>query len=178
MERDIARILITREQLARRVQELGAEVAACYPTDEALTMVTILSGSIIFFSDLIRHLPMKMHIGLITVSSYPGATTESKGPQLLRDLNVDVRGHHVLIVDDILDTGNTLRTVQRQMRAKEVKSLRTAVLLRKRSKAPADVTADFIGFDIDDEFVVGYGLDYNNQYRNLPHVAVLKPEAY
>jgi hypoxanthine phosphoribosyltransferase len=178
MERDIARILITQEQLARRVKELGAEVAACYPPDEVLTIITILSGSIIFFSDLIRHLPMRMHIGLVTVSSYPGATTESKGPKLLQDLNVDVRGHHVLIVDDILDTGSTLRTVQRLMRAKGVKSLRTAVLLRKRAKAPADVPAEFVGFEIEDEFVVGYGLDYNNQYRNLPHVAVLRPEAY
>ncbi|MFH0983318.1 MAG: hypoxanthine phosphoribosyltransferase [Planctomycetota bacterium] len=178
MERNIARVLITQDQIARRVKEMGAEIAACYPPDEALTIVTILSGSIVFFSDLIRQLPMKMHIGLVTVSSYLGATTRSKGATLLRGLDVDVRGHHVLIVDDILDTGNTLRIVQAVMREKEVKSLRTAVLLRKAAKAPPDVPAEFVGFDIGDEFVVGYGLDYNNQYRNLPHVAVLKPEAY
>jgi hypoxanthine phosphoribosyltransferase len=118
-----------------------------------------------------------MHIGLITVSSYAGATTQSLGPNLMRDLEVDVRGHHVLIVDDILDTGGTLRTVRGLMREKGVRSVRTAVLLRKTAKAPKDVEAEFVGFDIEDEFVVGYGLDYNNQYRNLPYIAILKPEA-
>ncbi|MCP4591191.1 MAG: hypoxanthine phosphoribosyltransferase [bacterium] len=178
MERDIARVIITQEQLAHRISELGAEIAAVYPPNEDLTMVTILSGSIVFFSDLIRQLPMKMHIGLITVSSYGGATTESRGPQLLDDLNVDVTGHHVLIVDDILDTGRTLRMVRNRMADRGVRSVRAAVLLRKTAKAPADVHAEFVGFDIEDEFVVGYGLDYNNLYRNLPHVAVLKPELY
>lgn len=177
MEHDIARILIPQERLAHRVREMGAEIAACYTQDEDLTIVTILAGSIIFFSDLIRQLPMKMHIGLITVSSYAGATTQSRGPKLMRDLDVDVRGHHVLIVDDILDTGGTLRTVRGLMKEKGVRSVRTAVLLRKVDKAPPDVEAEFVGFDIGDEFVVGYGLDYNNQYRNLPHIAILKPEA-
>ena len=97
---------------------------------------------------------------------------------MLRDLNVDVGGRHVLVVDDILDTGNTLRLVHRQLRARGVKSLKTAVLLRNLDKAPDDVPVEFVGFDIEDAFVVGYGLDYNDHYRNLPHIAVLKPHLY
>ena len=179
MERDIARILITERQLAERVRTLATEITAAYPDrHDGLTLVTILSGSIIFLADLIRQLPMRMKIGLVTVSSYPGASTSSVGPRLVGDLNVDVAGRDVLIVDDILDTGRTLRLVQQRLTALEAKSIRTVVVLRKPSKAPDDLVADFVGFDIEDEFVVGYGLDFNNQYRNLPQIAVLKPELY
>lgn len=179
MDRDIDRILITDQQVAERVRQMAVEIGRAYPNaDEGLILVTILSGSIIFLADLIRHLPMKMKIGLITVSSYGGATTQSRGASVLKDLNVDVSGRHVLVVDDILDTGNTLRLVQGCLRARGPKSLRTTVLLRKVDKAPDDVVVDFVGFDIEDAFVVGYGLDYNSHYRNLPHIAVLKPELY
>ena len=179
MQGDIDHVLITEHQVARRVREMASEIAAAYPDlHEGLTLVTILSGSIIFLADLIRQLPIKMKIGLITVSSYAGAATESRGAKLLKDLNVDVTGRHVLIVDDILDTGGTLRLVQHRLRERRPKSLKTAVMLRKVTKAPPDVTADFVGFDIEDVFVVGYGLDFNNDYRNLPDIAVLKPELY
>lgn len=179
MERDIARVLITERQLAERVRSLAGEITATYPDlDEGLTLVTILSGSIIFLADLIRHLPMKMKIGLVNVSSYAGAATTSQGPRIIGDLNVDITGRDVLIVDDILDTGRTLRLVQRRLAAHEPRSLRTVILLRKPAKAPEDLVVDFIGFDIQDEFVVGYGLDFDNLYRNLPQIAVLKPELY
>lgn len=179
MEKDIERVLITDRELAQRVHDLAAEIAACYAGDDAgLILVPILSGSIIFVADLIRRLPMKMKLGLITVSSYAGATTRSRGVSLAMDLNMDVRGRHVLIVDDILDTGSTIRFVQGRLREQGPRSLRTAVLLRKTAKAPADVVADFIGFEIADEFVVGYGLDYDGHYRNFPHIAVLKPDRY
>ena len=179
MERDIARVVISESHLAERVRGMAGEIAASYPDlEEGLTLVTVLSGSIIFLADLIRHLPMKMKIGLITVSSYRGKTTESQGPRVLADLKGDVAGRHVLVVDDILDTGNTLRFVQARLAAQEPRSLKTAVLLRKPAKAPPDVVVDFVGFDIEDEFVVGYGLDYGDHYRNLPHIAVLKPELY
>lgn len=172
-------VLIDEGRLAARVEELAREIAEEYEdTDEGIIIVTILSGSIIFLADLIRHLPIKMRIGLITVSSYPGATTRSKGPRVTRELDIDVSDHHVLVVDDILDTGNTLRLVQKELRGHGAKSVRTAVLLRKASKAPPDVPADFIGFEIEDRFVVGYGLDYNDLYRNLPHIAVLKPSVF
>ncbi len=179
MEQDIDRILITDRELAQRVDEMAAQIAACYSDDDAgLILVPILSGSIIFLSDLIRRLPMKMKLGLITVSSYAGATTESNAAELVMDLNVDIRGRHVLVVDDILDTGKTLRLVKERLHQRAPRSIRTAVLLRKPSKAPPDVTADFVGFEIADEFVVGYGLDYDGHYRNFPHIAVLKEEHY
>jgi hypoxanthine phosphoribosyltransferase len=179
MEKDVDRILITREQLKQRVRALSQQIAACYTELETgLTIVPILSGSIIFLADLIRQLPFKMKIGLMTVSSYRGPTTLSRGPKIIEGLEIDVHGRHVLIVDDILDTGGTLRAVQTALRLRQPASLRTAVLLRKPTKAPADVMVDFIGFDIEDAFVVGYGLDFNDHYRNLPHIAVLKPELY
>ena len=179
MERDIDRILISQQQLAERVRSMAATIAGCYPDqEEGLILVTVLSGSIIFLADLIRHLPMKMKIGLITVSSYSGATTESRGPVIRGDLDLEVTGRHVLVIDDILDTGRTLRIVQARLAGREPRSIRTAVLLRKPSKAPDDVVADFVGFDINDEFVVGYGLDYGDHYRNLPYIAVLKAHMY
>ncbi len=179
MDGDIQRILISREAIARRVAELADEIGRSYPNGETgLTLVAILSGSLIFLADLIRHLPIRMKIGLITVSSYSGATTVSRGAKLLTEMRADVRGRHVIVVDDILDTGNTLRLVTQRLREQGPASIRTCVLLRKPSKVPADLVADFVGFDIEDAFVVGYGLDYNDLYRNYPHIGVLRPELY
>jgi hypoxanthine phosphoribosyltransferase len=179
MEDDIARVLITREEIARRVSEMADAIGRTYEEqEEGLTLVTILSGSLIFLADLIRCLPIRMKIGLITVSSYAGATTTSRGAKLLSEIRADVRGRHVLVIDDILDTGNTLRLVLERLGEHRPASLRTCVLLRKPTKAPPDVRADFVGFDIDDVFVVGYGLDYNDLYRNYPHIGILRPELY
>lgn len=177
---DLDRILIPRERIAGRVKEMARAVADTYAADEAagLTIVTILSGSLIFLADLMRELPLKMKIGLITVSSYRGETTVPLGATIDRDLNVDVAGRHVLLLDDILDTGGTLRLVRERVAAAGAKSIRTCVLLRKLAKAPADIPAEFVGFDIEDDFVVGYGLDYNDYYRNLPDIGVLRPELY
>ena len=180
MEADIDRILFTSDRIAERVHELADAIAAEYGDDaeDGLTLVTILSGSLIFLADLMRQLPIRMKIGLITVSSYPGDAVQSQGASMLSQLNTDIRNRHVLIVDDILDTGNTLRTVSRELERLQPRSLRTCVLLRKPSQAPKDVRADFVGFDIDDVFVVGYGLDYNDHYRNYPHIGVLRSELY
>jgi hypoxanthine phosphoribosyltransferase len=180
MEADIDRILFTSDRIADRVRELANAIAAEYGDDaeDGLTLVTILSGSLIFLADLMRQLPIRMKIGLITVSSYPGAATQSQGVSVLGRLNTDIRDRHVLIVDDILDTGNTLRAVSRELEQLGPRSLRTCVLLRKPSKAPKDVRADFVGFDVDDVFVVGYGLDYKDHYRNYPHIGVLRSDLY
>ncbi len=179
MEDDVCRVLISREQIARRVRELAAEIAGHYTdSHRGLTIVAILSGSVIFLADLIRHLPMKMKIGLITVSSYPGQATKSRGAQILESLRGEVRGQDVMVVDDILDTGTTLRLVLDELRARQPASLRTCVFLRKPAKAPPDLQVDFIGFDIEDVFVIGYGLDYNDHYRNYPHIGVLRAELY
>lgn len=159
---------------------MAAEIVAAYENDhiDGLTLVTILSGSLIFLADLIRELPLRMKIGLITVSSYRGATTESRGSTILHELNTDVAGRHVLLIDDILDTGGTLRMVRQRLENSGARSVRSCVLLRKPSKAPQDVKADFVGFDIEDVFVVGYGLDYNDLYRNFPDIGVLRKELY
>ncbi len=183
MQQDIDRILISSRRIADRVGELAAELAREYapPGREQscdLTIVAILSGSLIFLADLIRRLPMRMRIALVTVSSYPGASTESRGARLFEQITADVAGRDVLIVDDILDTGGTLRAVRAELARRQPRSIRTCVLLRKPAKAPPDVPADFVGFDIDNYFVVGYGLDYDGLYRNLPDIAVLRPELY
>lgn len=179
MHRDIDRIIISQKQLQDRVTALAKEIASDYArSEEGLTLVTVLSGSVIFLADLIRQLPMKMRIDLVTVSSYEGKSTQSVEPKLHSDQPLMVRGRDVLIVDDILDTGKTLRLVRAWVKREKPKSVRTVVLLRKPAKAPSEVVVDYIGFDIEDLFVVGYGLDYNSLYRNLPYVAVLKPELY
>jgi hypoxanthine phosphoribosyltransferase len=180
MQNDFERILISRDQIAQRVRELAREIARVYEADcaDGLILVTVLSGSLIFLSDLIRQLPLKMKIGLMTVSSYRGQTVDAGDARILHDVNTDVAGRHVLLVDDILDTGGTLRLVRERLAKSGPKSIRTCVLLRKPAKAPADVVADFVGFDIDDVFVVGYGLDYNDWYRNFPDIGVLRQEIY
>ena len=177
MQKDIGEILLRRERIHERVKELAAEIAALYNGDDrGLTLVPILSGSIIFLADLIRELPVKMKIALVQVSTYPGRATTAQEPKSVMELSGDVRGRHVLVVDDIFDTGRTLRKVHGMIGEHEPASLRTVVLLRKPSKAPIDVHVDFVGFDVDDLFVVGYGLDYDDHYRNFPHIGVLRPE--
>jgi hypoxanthine phosphoribosyltransferase len=175
MQGDIDRIIIRRDRIAARVREMAGEIGALYRDSEQGPMiVAVLSGAIIFVADLIRHLPMKMKIGLITVSSYHG--TESKPAKILQSAHVHVLGRDVLVVDDILDTGQTLRLVLAEIAQRGPASLRTCVLLRKPDRAPADLKPDWVGFDIEDVFVVGYGLDYRGNYRNFPDIAVLKPE--
>lgn len=179
MEQDLARILISRDRIERRVKEMAQQIAKTYGEEgEGLVIVPILAGSIIFVADLIRHLPFKMRIGLMTLSSYRGATTTGLPTQLIQNLSENISGQHVLIVDDILDSGGTLRAVRDQLSPRGPASLRICVLLRKPGKAPKDLTPDFVGFDIDDVFVVGYGLDYDGHYRNWPDIGVLRPELY
>lgn len=177
MEQDVARILLHHDRIIARVRQLAEEIAAVYDRfSPTLTLVPILSGSIIFLADLIRELPLKMKIALVQVSAYPGRSVEATEPQTVIELSGDVTGRHILIVDDILDSGRTLRRVQAMLRGRRPASLRTVVLLRKPSKAPPDVPVDFVGFDVDDLFVVGYGLDFDDHYRNFPHIGVLRPE--
>jgi hypoxanthine phosphoribosyltransferase len=177
MDRDIARILFHHDQIHERVRRMAAEISAVYDGHEpALTMVPILSGSIIFLADLIRELPLKMKIALVQVSAYPGKAVEAVAPRTVIELTGNVTGRDVLIVDDILDSGSTMRRVRAMIAERNPRSIRSAVLLRKPSKAPPDVRADFVGFDVDDLFVVGYGLDFDDHYRNYPHIGVLRPE--
>lgn len=178
MHEEIERVLIPADQLEERVSALAGEIASAYrSTENGITIVTILAGSLVFLGDLIRKLPMKLRIALVGVSSYPGRSTVSRGAVLASGALPDIRDHDVLIVDDILDTGGTLRLVQAEVRRSGPRSVRSVVLLRKPDKARPDVAVDFVGFDIEDVFVVGYGLDYDGLYRNLPYIGVLRESA-
>lgn len=177
MEGDIARILFSDAQIRGRVREMGREISAAYQDCErGLTFVPVLSGAMIFVADLIRELPVKMKIALVQLSTYPGKSMTPSEPKTIMDVTGDVRGRDVLLIDDILDSGRTLRRVQGMLREHGAASVRTAVLLRKPGKAPPDIQVDFVGFDIDDLFVVGYGLDFGDHYRNFPHIGVLRAE--
>ena len=182
MDRDIDRILIPQERIAARVRELARDIIADHtpprmPGDPEITIVPILTGAMIFCCDLIRRIPLAMKIGLMTVSSYPGASLRTQGSQVLGQQLGDVRGRHVLIVDDILDSGGTIRAVVPMVQSLCAASVKTCVLLRKDRPAAKETAVDYVGFEIPDEFVVGYGLDYNNYYRNLPDIVTLKAEA-
>lgn len=171
-----ARIIIPRERIAARVAELAARIARDMD-DTPLTLAAVMTGSIIFVSDLIRQLPIPMKIRLVSISSYPGTATQSQGVRVLSPMTCRFDGQQVLLVDDILDSGRTLATAVEQLRQVGAESVKTCVLLRKPStrRAPAGMdTADYVGFDIEDQFVVGYGLDHGDYYRNLPDIAVLK----
>ncbi len=181
---DVERTLISQAQIARRVMELARQITADHAAAHAgqeeeveITIVPILTGGMIFCSDLIRHIPIAMRIGLITVSSYPGQSVRTQGSTLLGQQLGDVTGRHVLLVDDILDSGGTINLVLPQIHRAGAATVRTCVLLRKDRPAARATPADYVGFEIPDEFVVGYGLDFNNYYRNLPDIVTLTPTA-
>ncbi len=181
MQEDIREILIDRLVIQSRVQRMAQQIAADYGTREFLLM-PLLTGSIIFVADLVRHLPVRMRIDVLAVSSYPGRATDGHAPRVLYPTTFDVRGKHVLVIDDILDSGRTLRTVTDLLAQQGAAGIKSCVLLKKNLPSrPAPLpshTADYIGFDIPDEFVVGYGLDFNGYYRNLPDIAILHPHVF
>lgn len=181
------RVLVSREQIALRVRELGMQIADDVRRDierdgrddasAEVVLIPILTGAIVFVADLIREMPLKMSLRLVAVSSYPGTSMQSKGAILRSELPNDLRGRHVLIIDDILDSGQTLATVRDLILEQRPSSLRICVLLRKDvPKRVVDVKAHYVGFDIANEFVVGYGLDYDGYYRNHPEVVVIESQ--
>lgn len=185
MYRDIEKVLIPRERIAERVKELAAQIAGDYSrdlghrpedVDGKVLLMPVLTGSIVFVADLIRQMPVKLSLGLVAVSSYPGRSTESLGAVMRSELPRDLAGKHVLIVDDILDSGQTLHMLVGLVREKNPASVRTCVLLRKPGNAMVPAQADYVGFDIPDAFVVGYGLDFDGFYRNYPEIATLRAE--
>lgn len=167
-------VLISAERLHERVAELAEQLKRHYG-NEPVTIVGVLTGCLIFLADLVRHLDLPLRIALIQASSYRGATTTAGALQVRAEHLPDLAGRHVLLVDDILDTGHTLAHVIKELHTCKPASLRSMVLLRKQGRQEADVQPDYFGFDIPNAFVVGYGLDYNDEYRNLPYVAVLSP---
>jgi hypoxanthine phosphoribosyltransferase len=178
LKADIGDILVTEDEIRAKVAELGARIGADY-ADRTLTLVSVLKGSLPFMADLMRAIPVPVRIDLMEVSSYGGSSTESSGlVRILKDLSATIEGEDVLIVEDIIDTGLTLNYLIRYLRGKNPKSLRICTLLDKPARRLVDIPVVYVGFTIPDQFVVGYGLDYREYYRNLRFVGVLRPEVY
>ena len=175
---DVAEILLSEEQIASKVAELGRRVSADY-VDRELTLVSVLKGSLPFMADLMREITVPLRIDLMEVSSYGGLSTESSGlVRILKDLSASIDGRDVLLVEDIIDTGLTLNYLLRYLRGKNPRSLKICALLDKPARRLVEIPIDYIGYTIPDQFVVGYGLDYGELYRNLRYVGVLRPSVY
>ena len=177
MEQDILKVLISEEEIKARVQELGREIAEEFQGKNPL-FLGVLKGSFVFMADLVRACPVKSDVEFIAVSSYQNATVSSGRVQITHDLQQDITGRNVIIVEDILDSGNTLAFLKDYFLTKGAASITIATLLDKPNRRTKAVTADYAGFEVPDEFVVGYGLDYAQRYRNIPYIGVLKPEVY
>jgi hypoxanthine phosphoribosyltransferase len=170
------KILLSADDIQRRVAEMARQIAADY-RGQPVTIVGVLTGCLMFLADLVRHLDLPLRIGLLQASSYRGATTTPGALRIQPELLPDLRGRHVLLLDDILDTGQTLAHLREHLQTLGLASLRIGVLLRKQGRQQVPLDVDYRGFDIPDAFVVGYGLDYNDEYRHLPYIAVLGPSA-
>jgi hypoxanthine phosphoribosyltransferase len=181
MQADIDRVLVTRDQIALRIKELARQITNDHTSDlgeTEITLIPILTGAIVLAADLMRQMPVRMKIGLMTVSSYPGKSLQTQGSAVLGTQIGDIRGRHILLLDDILDSGGTLRLVVPLLQAMGPASVKTCVLLRKDRQIARQTPVDYIGFEIPDEFVVGYGLDFGDYYRNLPDIVTLKKTVY
>ena len=179
MKNDIERVLLTEAQLQKRVREMAAEISRDY-ADKNPTMVCILKGAIMFYMDLLRNMPIPLSMDFMAVSSYGNKTKSSGEVEIRKDLSTSIEGKHVIIVEDIVDSGFTLSYLKRMLDSRGAKSIRLATLLDKPARRAPGITlkSDYSGFVVGDEFVVGYGLDYAERYRNLPYIGVLKPEVY
>jgi hypoxanthine phosphoribosyltransferase len=174
--REVERVLISDRQIARRIREMSVQIERDFRGRE-MVVVSLLNGTVLFLADLIRYLSLPLRLDFMGVSSY-GLGTESGELVFTKELRLDVRGRDVLLVDDILDTGKTLHKVLAKLRVLKPRRIKTCVLLDKRARRVAPVQADYVGFEIPDFFVVGYGLDFAERYRNLPFVGVLHPQIY
>jgi len=175
---DVSQILLSEEQIQAKVRELGGRISDDYAGRD-LTLVSVLKGSLPFMADLMRAITISVQIDLMEVSSYGGTATESSGlVRILKDLSSSIDGRHVIIVEDIIDTGLTLNYLVRYLRGKNPASLKICTLLDKPARRLVEIAIDYRGFEIPDQFVIGYGLDYGEAYRNLRFVGVLRPEVY
>ena len=176
---DISEVLLDEAKIAARVKALGAEITAAYPGNDELVLVSVLKGSLVFVGDLMRAIDRNVRIDVMEVSSYGGGNTESSGTvRILKDLSGSIDGLDVLIVEDIIDTGLTLNYLTSYLAGKNPRSVRIVTLLDKPARRIAELPVDWTGFEIPDKFVVGYGLDFGEHYRNLRYVGVLKRELY
>ena len=178
MQDDILKVLLSEEQIAEKVAQIGRQITEDY-RDKNLLMVSVLKGSVVFMADLMRAVSIPCNIDFMVVSSYGGSNTTTSGlVKIIKDLDGDLSGKDVLIVEDILDTGVTLSNLVPMLKMRNPNSVKICTILDKPSRRKADIQPDYEGFQVPDEFVVGYGLDYDEKYRNLPYVGVLKPEVY
>lgn len=178
MSDSIKEVLYTEEQLQARVKELGAQITKDYADKDKILLVSVLRGSYIFMADLSRAIDLPCLIDFMVVSSYGAGTSSSGQVEIKKDISFSIEGYHVIIVEDILDSGNTLYYLLDMLTVRKAASIRICTLLDKPERRTKPITADYAGFVVPDAFVVGYGLDYNQQYRNLPYIGVLKEEVY
>ncbi len=175
---DVNDVLIDQERLQERIRELAQQIEEDYSDVENPLLLCVLKGAFIFLADLTRLLEMPHEVDFMAISSYGAGTTSSGAVRIVLDLKEDIAGRHILIIEDIIDSGRTLDYMRRNLLARSPASLRICTLLNKPSRRAVDVPVDYIGFDIPDEFVVGYGLDFDQIYRNFPFIAVLKPQVF
>ena len=179
MHEDVSRIIFSEQELVDRVAEMGAAITRDYaPVAEGIVMVSVLRGAAIFMADLARAVKLPLEMDYMAVSSYGAGVKSSGVVRILKDLSSEITGRHVIIAEDILDSGLTLQYLMENLQSRKPASLEVATLLRKQTKAQADIRCRYTGFECPDEFIVGYGLDYAERYRNLPYIGVLKPELY
>ena len=174
---DLTKVLVTRDEIAKAVKELGARITKDYAGKEPV-LIGILKGAVMFYSDLIREIDLPLTTEFMAISSYGSATESSGVVQVLKDLNRDITGKDVMIVEDIVDSGMTLSYLKKYLADRGASSIKIVTLLDKPARRRVELTADYFCFTIPDEFVVGYGLDYDEKYRNLPDIGVLHPRIY
>lgn len=177
MHEDIDKILFTEDDLRARVSEMGHQITADHQ-GESLLVVSVLRGAAIFMADLVRNITLPLEMDYMAISSYSNGVKSSGIVRILKDLSSSVEGRHVLIAEDILDSGLTLSYLMRNLESRNPASIEVATLLRKKTRAQADIDCRYVGFECPDEFIVGYGLDYAERYRNLPYIGVLKKSVY
>lgn len=177
MKEDVLRVLLSEDEIREKVRELGGKITADYKNSN-LMLVTVLKGAVVFLADLMRQIDVPAEIDFMVVSSYGSGVKSSGVVKIVKDLDVPLAGKDILIVEDILDSGLTLSYIKELLESRGPRSIRIATLLDKPSRRKVDLQADYIGFSVPDEFVIGYGLDYDEKYRNLSYIGILKPEVY
>lgn len=178
LDRDIERVLYSQQELQQRVQELGEQITRDYAGEKNIILVCILRGSYMFLADLSRAIDLPVRVDFMAASSYGKGTSSSGNIEIKKDLSDSIEGAHVILVEDILDSGNTLSYLRKMLSTRNPASVSIVTLLDKPARRAKAIAADYTGFVVPDEFVVGYGLDYAERYRNLPYIGVLKPEIY
>lgn len=177
MKEDILKVLVSEEEIKQKVARIGQKISEDYK-DKNLLMVSVLKGSVVFMADLMRSIDIFARIDFMSVSSYGSGTKTSGVVKIIKDLDIDLDGYDLLLVEDILDSGKTLYYLKEILTQRNPASIKIATLLNKPARREADIHPDYVCFEVPDEFVVGYGLDYAEKYRNLPYIGVLKPEVY